>query len=411
MCMYLKATSKRSDLVISYYRQMRHCTTLLICLVAALIIFAILFRIRNRTTKLSSILGGASSEKAITPKLKVKITKNTNVKGTLTEEIVRKNIMKLDVEYDKNVALKKNFSRIRNKLHPFSTLRKTIRSKVLGDKEVVITNAFMKCYEFITTFNVHFNSLYDIASAPGMFVICADYVNKGNLRWHACSYVPKEGSDDVASLTDNAYLEDTYGLFKMHPDCFENVNVLNDDDINKVISNEHSSYDLVTGDIGYIHGYNELQEESHKDLQQRQALLAAHLTKEGGNVFLKMYSCITAPSMLLVSNLSKYFRELYLWKPYTSRITNVETYIVGIHRNKLRYESVGDETSSFTHSHSRRCKTSSLKNEQLFYDYYNGLATYKNILVDELLRNFDGGVNVKKWLKDLSKVYDTIEKL
>ena len=328
----------------------------------------------------SSMVGGA-----ITPTLKVKVS-NGSVKGTLTENVVRKNIMKLDIEYDKNAKLKRNFSRIRNTLHPFSALRKSIRSRVLDDKEVVITNAFMKCYEFITTFNIQYDSLYDIASAPGMFVICADYIrhSKTPLRWHACSYIA-EGS----------YLDDTYGLFKMHPDCFENVNVLNDDDIKRVIKNEHSSYDLVLGDIGCIHGYNELQEESHKELQRRQALLAAHLTKKGGNAFLKMYSCITAPSIMLVSNLSKYFRELYLWKPYTSRITNVETYIVALSRNDKPYEE----------------STVMPKNAQLFYKYYNDLATYKNVLVEELLQNGTEEVNVKKWLKDISKVYNAITHL
>ena len=35
--------------------------------------------------------------------------------------------------------------------------------------------------------------------------------------------------------------------------------------------------------------------------------------------------------------LNKYFEKVYICKPYTSRLLNEESYIIGIHRNNLKY--------------------------------------------------------------------------
>jgi len=286
----------------------------------------------------------------------------------LTYQQVKSAILYLDKFYDKNKNFKYKFYSIRKTLHPFGTINLHIDSSLVGKQKA--TNAFMKMYEFMETFHPKFKSLFDIASSPGMFVIAAAHkllASSGDtLKWDACSYIPSKSS--------TVYLQDDYSLFKSNKNHFYNVNVLKDSDCQQLLE-KVDKYDLVTGDIGSIHGYNDLQEDIHKTLQYRQAYLALNLVNKGGNIFLKMYTCISNNTIYLINRLSQHFEKLYLWKPYTSRILNNEIYIVGINKNDKK----PDLALSWNDHYPPQ------ENTQLFYDFFYTLAQKKLALVNGYL--------------------------
>lgn len=236
--------------------------------------------------------------------------------------------------YETNETFKKNYKKIVKFTHPFETIVSVIRSSFIPKcPPLKITNAFMKQYEFLEYIDKYLPTegnlrMFDVAGAPGMFVFATEYylahsATKSGvvLDWHACSL-----TNDAEALTD------LYRLYEHNPNRFQPCNVLKEEDIRKCFSK--GKFDLITGDIGSIHGFDKLQEETHLDLQWGQMILALNLSHKGSIMFLKFYTFITEESQFLLDTLTQYFEYVYLCKPFTSRLLNDESYVICINRNE-----------------------------------------------------------------------------
>jgi len=334
------------------------------------------------------------SIKSIDKELLLLITKQTPYvipSLKLTHQQVKSAILSLDKLYDTNNGFKRKFRAIKNILHPFGSINLRINSSLVGKQKA--TNAFMKMYEFMEIFHPKFKSLFDIASSPGMFVIAAAHklsASSGDsLKWDACSYIPPK---------ESMYLQDDYSLFKSNKDHFFNVNVLEEDDCLQLLS-KVGKYDLVTGDIGCVHGYNDLQEDVHRTLQYRQAYLALNLVIQGGNIFLKMYTCINNSTIYVINVLRSHFENLYLWKPYTSRILNNEIYIVGMNKN----DKLPDLPLKWKDDYPIQ------ENAQIFYSFFYKLAKKRLSLVNGYL-NENKSV-ILNWQQEMKPILNMIKHL
>ena len=69
-------------------------------------------------------------------------------------------------------------------------------------------------------------------------------------------------------------------------------------------------------------------------------VLALNMVQKGGMVFIKMFTYVTEESHYLIDTLSQYFEQIYLTKPFTSRLTTDESYILCINRNDKDCSSV-----------------------------------------------------------------------
>ncbi len=250
--------------------------------------------------------------------------------------------------YDSNTDVKHNYKRLLVLSHPYDLISTTVTTSFVNNSELEITNAFMKMYEFLTyvKYEPKNNTLkmFDIAGAPGMFIIGTEKYLSNNypdtvLDWHCCSLVE---SDSVVREPENnkhdkdkGPLTDRYGLFESNPERFTPCDVTNPKDVSDIISTHEAQYELVTGDIGVYHedDYDRLQEEKQLDLEYGQMMLALKLVKRGGMVFLKMYTFCTYHSLWLLTNLTRFFDTVKICKPYSSRMVNDESYIIGICRN------------------------------------------------------------------------------
>ena len=308
------------------------------------------------------------------------------------------------------------FRKLRVILHPFGMIRTTISPRLIrSETRIKITNAFMKMYEFLVYAypymeeHISDNSItmYDVAGAPGMFVLAADhFFSKLNIDvdWHACSLMNTE---------ENHALRDTYGLFNDNPDRFTPCDVTNEDDIKNCLKDERK-YFLVTGDIGaWYNTYDILQEFQQLDLEWGQMVLALNLCAEHGVMYLKMYTTITAETAYLMDILTLFFEKVYITKPRTSRILNKESYIICINRNSesckdipLKRPSVGDYKS---------------KNTDTLLSFENTREDYKMQLVTsviDILKNNDKDIRINnlinispvyaKFYKSLEKMYNIL---
>lgn len=269
---------------------------------------------------------------------------NTNNDGNTMSHVYDYNLYNkyqiLNHIYTEDKRIEKYYTTILNIIHPFNNIRNTIQSSFITKyhgKELKITNAFMKMYEFLmfldsinvlkTLINNNTLHMYDIAGAPGMFILCAEYYLKHNysdttLDWYSCS------------LESHNALKDSYCLFKNNPERYESCNVLISDDLQRVINNNKSrKFTLVTGDIGTEYDYDKLQEIEQLNLEWGQMILALNLVCEHGCMFLKMYSMVTTETLYLLDTITMFFDKVYICKPFTSKILNNESYIVCINRN------------------------------------------------------------------------------
>lgn len=237
--------------------------------------------------------------------------------------------------------LQKKYREIVCLSHPFEYITTYITTSFIPNcKPLKATNAFMKMWEFlkwITNKDNHTNksildikedfNMFDVAGAPGMFVIAADnflkeYYPNVNLNWKSCSLVGGTAFTDI------------YELYKNNPNRFTPCDVSNESDIKKCIEWAKEKYTLVTGDIGAYHedDYETLQEEKQLDIEWGQMVLALNLCKVGGILFLKMYSLVTKETIYLLDTLTDNFEHVYITKFYTTRIFNNESYIICVNR-------------------------------------------------------------------------------
>ena len=251
--------------------------------------------------------------------------------------------------YKNDKYFRENYRRIVNMVHPFEKINTTISSKFIsGEPPVKITNAYMKMWEFLKWIdstsdflknfeNVKSLRVFDIASAPGMFVLALEqyllkYYPEYDLDWFACS------------LEGGTALKDTYKLYKQNPNRYFPCNVSSEKDLKNILKkfDDKNKFPLILGDIGIFHenDYDKLQEENQISIQWGQMVLGLNLSKIGGIMFLKMYSLTSYQSIYLLDTLTQYFDKVYITKLYCSRIFNDESYIICVGRNSKNCSSV-----------------------------------------------------------------------
>lgn len=261
-------------------------------------------------------------------------TSSSDASYHITSQLIYDKIRELTIQYDNQPSLREHYYKITKYLHPFGNIGAHIRTPLRPDcPPLKITNAFMKMYEFLMFLKRYIPEegswrMFDVAGAPGMFIIATIYYLKRNgfknvdLDWYTCSFLGSETS-----------LQDYYRIYEFNPTRFINCDLTKPEDLRTCIAT--GKYDLVTGDLGIYHDsdFSKLQEETHLDAQYGQAILALNLSQHKANVFLKMYTYATEESRYLVDLLSGFFEQTYICKPFTSRLMNDESYIICLNRN------------------------------------------------------------------------------
>lgn len=246
-------------------------------------------------------------------------------------EYISKNWNKFEKNYGKIIAI----------IHPFDRIKSliTMSSPLTKDSTFHPTNAFMKMYEALLILKEigwynkqKYIHQFDVAAAPGMFLVSGQKFAEQD---------GKEYDQRATSLIlkdNNEYFQDQFGIFAKYPDKFINANLLSKDDILNKLMTLKFEPNLVSGDVGEIHNFDTSQEKQHHRVQFGQAYVSVKKCKKGGCVFLKMYSHIYPTSIILLNKIRKCFKEFYIMKPFTSRIVNHESYLLGIDRNDVELD-------------------------------------------------------------------------
>ncbi len=96
----------------------------------------------------------------------------------------------------------------------------------------------------------------------------------------------------------------------------------------KDIEKSKAFADLVTADGGFDWDDENFQEQEGYQLILGEIVAALRVQAKGGNFVLKLFETFTIPSIKMIYLLSSFYEETYIYKPYFSRASNSEKYVI-----------------------------------------------------------------------------------
>ena len=334
------------------------------------------------------------------------IYKNENKGATFTQlKIVEKkkeyNDPKVELGYDSRInSLRNCIDTIDPEI--WKKVRWYINNYDFIVEEPIINRAFYKYWEIIQTFNLldyAFERIICLAEAPGGFIQGTNhYYSILNKNLHSSS---KMGDSDgfilargkkkrskvptiySMSLNKTHPLYKTYNLPSYNDNVIKsNVKILYGDDrtgditklenidLFKSILGE-DKVDFITADGGFDEGndFNN-KEQLHYTLFFTEITYALLFLKESGNFIIKFFDTFTDTSLDLMWLLANFFKELYIYKPYTSRPTNSEKYIICKGFLGISTDLQNDLVSIFSEINSSKCMSFRLFNNHEIPDRF-----------------------------------------
>jgi 23S rRNA U2552 (ribose-2'-O)-methylase RlmE/FtsJ len=216
-----------------------------------------------------------------------------------------------------------------------------------------ITVAWLKGYELMHKFNLlkfnkHSIVHFDNAAFPGSFILAAHHLAKTNgiskFDWVAASLIEEIDIHTNNEKLVNTPLEDTFCLFKTHPDKWlmhpkNNGDISSVENVMDFQNTIHKKFNIGKSDrkidfyscdlgIGITNGQYNDQEKIHCHLNVCQIICGLLTLNTGGNMMVKHYTIFEPYTLSYISLLTTLFDKVYITKPMASKRTNSEIYIV-----------------------------------------------------------------------------------
>lgn len=232
-------------------------------------------------------------------------------------------------------------------------------------KDPIINRAFFKFWETNEQYNLvtsNTKSILALAEAPGGFIQAINfYMKKHSIKLNIQQTEPSIHQDNndgfqvvkkkskskpvyppiyTISLNKNHERYRKYNLPTYNTQTLtSNVHTYNGVDDSGDLCNLETAaeleklmqtkVDLITADGGFDEGddFNN-KEQLHYNLITYEIYYCLRFQKEGGVCMIKFFDMFTDVTMQLVYILAKYYTQVYIYKPLTSRPTNSEKYLV-----------------------------------------------------------------------------------
>ena len=190
----------------------------------------------------------------------------------------------------------------------------------------------------------------------------------------------------------NKYLCITYGK-----DQTGDINNLYNIEYIKHLSKKH--FYLVTADGGFDEGtdFNH-KEQLHYNLILSEIYSAIYLQKPNGHFILKVFDILTETSIHLIYLLSICYKEVYIYKPKTSRPTNSEKYII------CKYYDLSSEKRDMYISQLSKLSSDNKMSrskfisftlfEELPQDFISDIKTINTVLLDKQCLHLENAIKL-----------------
>lgn len=257
-------------------------------------------------------------------------------------------------DYGSNVLLNEQRNKI-DKINPnvWKKIRWYINDYDFIVRDPIINRAFFKYWEIIHQFDIYPENerIFHCCEAPGGFIQGSNILLNLKKEKRINSITTEDGFTKIVKNKKN----DLIYSISLNPSVHKyksfnlptyNKNVLNNNvcitygkdntgDVNNLENIEYiknllgNSVFLTTADGGFDEGsdFNH-KEQLHFELILNEILLNISIQKKGGHFILKMFDIFCDTSIHLLYLLNNIYKNVYIYKPKTSRPTNSEKYIV-----------------------------------------------------------------------------------
>lgn len=217
----------------------------------------------------------------------------------------------------------------------------------------ILSRAFFKMWELIIKFNVvsldnNFVSAH-LAEGPGSFIQATllyrkmKAKNSSNDKYYGITIHSEK--KDVPEM-DNIFIKHFSKNYVHHKTYSESKLQKGQDsgDLTKAdtLSNFSQHFKkqkahLITADGGFIWENENLQEQEASKLILGEIITAVSIQEKGGNFICKIFESFTLSTVQMIMLCKFLYEEVHIAKPYTSRQTNSEKYIVC-----LKFKGISD---------------------------------------------------------------------
>ena len=257
---------------------------------------------------------------------------NENHKRCIIRDYCKYNLIYFKKYYDILVECKNNIDKHIIKWDKYK--------KFINDYEYIYTNynmsmnicniqpvsrSYFKLYEILNDFNIkNINKVVSIAEGPGGFIQCL-YDNYKNIKKiYGITLI----SDDKSVPIWNYKITNKDKIELLDGDGTGDI--CNKDNI-KIFLNiiGENTIDCITcdGGIDYSKNYTNQENESYNFIYH-EVLLSLQLQKNSGNLIIKIFDIFNTSTIQLVYLLYLCYDSISIIKPYTSRNTNSEKYLI-----------------------------------------------------------------------------------
>ncbi len=231
------------------------------------------------------------------------------------------------------------------------------------NKPNILSRAFYKMWEILYTFDIASKDkmiMAGIAEGPGSFIQAfvefrEKYYNPSGDKVYGLTIINAESVNINRNMVDtiNKRYEGMINIIDQKSDqrsskSKKNVNEIDGDVTNiKTIKYmkeymQNQKADLVTADGGFEWKNENYQEQEAYILILGEIISALTIQANGGTFVLKVFETFTPITIKLINILSSFYEETYVYKPFFSRATNSEKYIIckgfkGADSDKIKY--------------------------------------------------------------------------
>lgn len=234
-----------------------------------------------------------------------------------------------------------------NDLITYSTKYFNINSK----QPQILSRAFFKLWEILLYFDLGLEkniNVIGIAEAPGSFIQCIilfrqkfkllsskDRINCLTIYSDDSKFVKM---NDKCMASYNSINSKLVNVFKTVPTKESNKSLIKTDGdltklkthniFNKYISSKKEYANLITADGGFTWKNENYQEQEAYRLILGEIMNCLYNINKDGSFILKVFETFTDVTIKMIYLCGSFFKETYMYKPFMSRTSNSEKYIV-----------------------------------------------------------------------------------